>query len=254
MKKIGVILLSGGLDSTTVSALALKQGVELTGITVRYGQKHSREIDSAIQIAQILKIKHEVVDISFFKKLAWYSALTNTDNFSIPHERPTEEMAKDIPITYVPLRNTFFITLAAAFVESQALNLIEKNQIAPTQVRASIFIAANAIDYSGYPDCRPEYYQQMSKALFLGSKLGTQYGQSINLETPIISLSKAEIIKLAFSLKVPLVHTWSCYEGGEVPCGKCDSCLIRAAGFREAGYADPLLTGLTKEQDHAKGK
>ncbi|HEX7475787.1 MAG TPA: 7-cyano-7-deazaguanine synthase QueC [Dehalococcoidales bacterium] len=254
MKKIGVILLSGGLDSTTVAALALKQGVELTGITVRYGQKHSREIDSAIQIARILKIKHEVVDISFFKKLAWYSALTNGDSFSIPHKRPTSDMAKNVPITYVPLRNTFFVTLAAALVESQALNLIENNQIAPEQVQASIFIAANSIDYSGYPDCRPEYYRQMSKALFLGSKLGTQYGQTIKLETPIISMTKAEIIKLAFSLKAPLAHTWSCYEGGEAPCGKCDSCLIRAAGFRQAGYPAPSLNGPTKEHDHAKGK
>jgi 7-cyano-7-deazaguanine synthase len=155
-------------------------------------------------------------------------------------------MAAEIPITYVPLRNTFFITLAAAFVESQVLDLIEREQIAPSQVGASLFIAANAIDYSGYPDCRPEYYQQMSKALFLGSKLGTQYGIPINIETPIIGLSKAQIIKMGQALDAPLAYTWSCYEGGAFPCGKCDSCLLRASGFAQAGFVDPLLVRLEK--------
>jgi 7-cyano-7-deazaguanine synthase len=163
-------------------------------------------------------------------------------------------MAKDIPITYVPLRNTFFITIAAAFVESEVLNLIERGKVDPREVQASIFIAANAIDYSGYPDCRPEYYKQMAKALFQGSKLGAQYKKPISIQTPIISKTKAEIIKMAMELKAPLEYTWSCYEGGELPCGKCDSCMLRAKGFAEAGYEDPLLVRLEKDRKSVKGK
>jgi 7-cyano-7-deazaguanine synthase len=253
MKKIGIILLSGGLDSTTVAALALKQDYELTGLTVHYGQKHSREIEAAADIARVLQIKHEIVDISFFKKLAWYSALTSADKFSIPQQRQAADMAAEIPITYVPLRNTFFITLAAAYLESTVLNLIETANVAPAEVRASIFIAANAVDYSGYPDCRPAYYEQITKTLFLGSKLGIEYGREINIETPIISMTKAEIIKLAISLQAPLAFTWSCYEGGAFPCGKCDSCILRAEGFKKAGSSDPLLKRLAQEDNHAEG-
>jgi 7-cyano-7-deazaguanine synthase len=239
MHKVGVVLLSGGLDSTTVAAFAQKQGYELVAVTVHYGQKHSREIESATRVARSLGIKHEVVDVGFFKRLAWYSALTSSEQFSVPKLRNQADMAADIPITYVPLRNTFFVTLAAAFVESEALYLIEQKKIKPQEVTASIFIAANAIDYSGYPDCRPEYYAQMAKAICLGSKLGSQYNRPITIETPIISMTKAEIVKLAVDLKAPLEFTWSCYEGGKQPCGKCDSCILRAKGFEEAGYEDP---------------
>src|ERR1035437_9829651 len=158
MHKVGVILLSGGLDSTTVAAFAQKQGYELVAVTVHYGQKHSREIESATRVARSLGIKHEVVDVGFFKRLAWYSALTSSKQFSVPKLRNQVDMAADIPITYVPLRNTFFVTLAAAFAESEALYLIEQKNIEPEAITASIFIAANAIDYSGYPDCRPDYY------------------------------------------------------------------------------------------------
>jgi 7-cyano-7-deazaguanine synthase len=254
MRKIGVILLSGGLDSTTVAAYAKKRGYELTAITLHYGQKHSKEVESAKKIAQIMSIKHEVIDISFFKKLAWYSALTSSEAFAIPKQRRNSEMAKDIPITYVPLRNTFFITIAAAFVESEVLDLIERQKVAPGEVQASIFIAANAIDYSGYPDCRPEYYKRMAKALFEGSKLGAQYKKPINIETPILLKTKAEIVKMAMELKAPLEYTWSCYEGGEFPCGKCDSCILRAKGFADAGYEDPLTLRLKKAGRSAKGK
>ena len=190
----------------------------------------------------------------FFSKLAWYSALTNSSNFSVPIQRNNFEMARAIPLTYVPLRNTFFITMAAAFVESEVLHLIESEIIDPKEVRASIFIAANAIDYSGYPDCRPEYYREMKKSLFQGSKLGIQYNRPINIETPIISKSKAEIVKMAMKLKAPLEFTWSCYEGGLLPCGKCDSCILRAKGFSEAGYKDPLILRLKEVKIVAKGK
>jgi len=251
MKKIGVILLSGGLDSTTVAAYAIKQDYELMGITIRYGQKHRREIQSAIEVARLLNIHHKVVNLDFFKKLAWYSALTSSNIFTVPHSRSISDMAVSVPITYVPLRNTFFITLAAAYIESQALSLIENRQVSSQDLTVAIFIAANAIDYSGYPDCRPEYYQQIGQTLFLGSKLGKQYGIPIKIETPVIHFSKSQIIEMAQELKAPLDYTWSCYEGGKFPCGKCDSCLLRASGFAQAGYDDPLLVRLKEKNKSA---
>jgi 7-cyano-7-deazaguanine synthase len=241
MKKIGVILLSGGLDSTTVAAYAVNQGYELTGLTFLYGQKHYREISSARKVAAVLALRHEVVNISFYRKLAWYSALTSSDAFIIPQLRDGNWMSRDIPITYVPLRNTFFLTLAAAYLESRALELIEKGKMEPGQIKGSIFIAANAVDYSGYPDCRPEFYSQAARTLYLGSKLGAQYHNQITIETPVISKTKAEIIQMALDLNAPLKYTWSCYEGGRTPCGKCDSCILRAKGFLEAGCPDPAM-------------
>ncbi len=246
MLKVGVILLSGGLDSTTVAAYAKNRGHQLTGITLHYGQTHSKEVDAAMKVASSLELKHQVVDISFFKQLAWYSALTNPELFEIPSKRGAEDMAQDIPITYVPLRNTFFLTIAAAFLESEALSYIERDGVAPDEVEASIFIAANAIDYSGYPDCRPEYYEEMSRALFMGSKLGSQYGTPIKIETPLITMTKAEIVRLALAEKAPIECTWSCYQGGDRPCGECDSCILRAKGFREAEVDDPSLSRKAK--------
>jgi len=253
MKKIGVILLSGGLDSTTVAAYAKRQGYELSGVTLHYGQKHSIEVKAAEKIASLLAIKHETIDVSFFGKIAWYSSLTTPENFDIPSNRNKEDLAREIPVTYVPLRNTFFITIAAALLESQVLNLIEKEQVQPSDVQASIFIAANSIDYSGYPDCRPEYYEQMIKVLSLGSKLGVQYGKGIKIETPIIDKTKAQIVKMAMDIGAPLEYTWSCYQGGKVPCGSCDSCILRAKGFAEAGYEDPLLVRLARDGKNTKG-
>ena len=254
MRKKGVVLLSGGLDSTTVAAYAKKQGYELQAITLHYGQKHSKELECAEKVAEVMGIKQEVIDISFFNKLAWYSALTSSEDFNVPKQTNDKVITKDIPITYVPLRNTFFITIAAAFLESDVLNLIENEKVNPAELEASIFIAANAIDYSGYPDCRPEYYEKMARVLLEGSKLGAQYNKPINLETPLILKSKAEIVKLGMELKAPLQYTWSCYEGGEMPCGKCDSCILRAKGFAEAGYDDPLLTRLGEDGKSAEGK
>ena len=252
-KKLGVLLLSGGLDSTTVAAYAIAQGYELAALTLHYGQKHSVEVKAAKKIATILGIKHEIIDASFFKKIAWYSSLTTPESFDVPTDRDKEKMAEEIPMTYVPLRNTFFITIAAAFLESSILSLVEKDNLPLLDVQASIFIAANSIDYSGYPDCRPEYYKQMTEALTLGSKLGTQYGKRFEIETPIIDKTKADIVKMAFDLGVPLEYTWSCYQGGEVPCGFCDSCVLRAKGFAEAGYDDPALTRLVKSGKLTKG-
>jgi 7-cyano-7-deazaguanine synthase len=241
MEKVGVVLLSGGLDSTTLAAYAKNRGHQLTGITLHYGQTHSKEVHAAKLVASSLDLIHQVVDISFFRQLAWYSALTNPDVFEIPSKRVAEDMAQNIPVTYVPLRNTFFLTIAAAFLESEVLSRIERDGVAPNEVEASIFVAANAIDYSGYPDCRPEYFQEMARVLLLGSKLGSQYRTPINVETPLITMTKAEIVKLAMVENAPIEITWSCYQGGEQPCGKCDSCILRAKGFREAMVDDPSL-------------
>jgi len=162
----------------------------------------------------------------------------------MPKDSAEAEMGTSIPITYVPLRNTVFISLSAAFLESQVLHAIEIEGLASGDVRALLYMAPNAIDYSGYPDCRPEFFEQMSQTLRYGSKLGTQYGVVIDIETPIIHMSKADIVRMGMSLGAPLEHTWSCYESGDAPCCRCDSCVLRARGFDQAGVPDPLLARL----------
>ena len=241
MASYGVTLLSGGLDSTTVTAHARTITDHLTALTFHYGQSHSKEVECARKISEVLGIQHQLLDISFFGKVAWYSALTNPERFPIPEDRPTEQMGFSIPITYVPLRNTFFLALSAAFLESQVLHAIEMEGAASEDMEARLFMAPNAIDYSGYPDCRPEYFQKMSDALKYGSKLWTQYHVPIQVETPIIQMSKAQIVRLGMEMQAPLEYTWSCYQGGPVPCGRCDSCILRAKGFQEAGCQDPSL-------------
>jgi 7-cyano-7-deazaguanine synthase len=238
---MGLVLLSGGLDSTTVAALACSHGWQLSALTLSYGQVHSREVDSAARVARELRLSHRIIDVSFYRELAWYSALTRPGSFVMPTGRSTEAMAAEVPVTYVPLRNMFFLTLAAAWLESEALQAIERDGVAPVELETAIFIAVNAIDYSGYPDCRPEFYDAMATSLRLGSKLGAQYGVAFRLETPLIHMTKAEIVRLAVGLRAPIHLTWSCYAGGERPCGTCDSCTLRAKGFAEAGLADPAL-------------
>jgi 7-cyano-7-deazaguanine synthase len=252
MRRLGVVLLSGGLDSTTVAAYARAAGHELMALTFDYGQRHSRELEAAKRVAEILEIRHEVVDLPVMKKLSWYSALT-TAGLDVPKDRTGGDSMQDIPATYVPLRNTVFLTLGAALIESRVLSLIEDGHIDPKEILASVFIAANAVDYSGYPDCRPEYFQATQLALAEGSKLGKQYGVTITIETPVLHMTKAEIVKLGVGLGAPLEHTWSCYEGGDAPCGSCDSCLLRAKGFAEAGLEDPLLERLRREGNIAEG-
>ncbi len=244
MPSYAVILLSGGLDSTTVAAYAKDRVDSLAAITFHYGQSHAKEVDCAAKIAGVMGIEHRLLDISFLSEIAWYSALTNPDRFPMPSGRPSDEIGHGVPITYVPLRNTIFLALAAAYLESNVLHAIEEEGVAADEVAASVYMAPNALDYSGYPDCRPEFYDKARQTLDAGSKLWTEYGVAIGVETPIIDLSKAEIAALGTRLGAPLEHTWSCYEGGELPCGTCDSCILRARGFAEAGIPDPLLARL----------
>ena len=216
-----VVLLSGGLDSTTTLAKAIADGNEVTALSFNYGQRHSRELVSASNVAKYYGVKHVIVDIdlSMFR-----SALTDK-NIDVPENRDESQMGSDIPVTYVPSRNIIMMSVAAGLCES-----IDAEKI---------YIGANVIDYSGYPDCRPEFFYAFQKMLEVGTKSGVE-GHAIKIETPILSLSKAEIVKLGKELEAPLHLTWSCYEGGEKACGKCDSCQLRLKGFEDAGYKDEI--------------
>jgi 7-cyano-7-deazaguanine synthase len=234
-----IVLLSGGLDSATVAAHAVREGHEVRAITIGYGQRHARELRSARAIAERLGIPLLEVDAGFYARLASHSALTDTALHALPQNREQANMSLDIPITYVPLRNTFFVTLAAAALESRLLELIEKDGVAPATLQGAIYVGANAIDYSGYPDCRPEFYDEIAQVLRLGSKVGTAYNVPMRIEAPIIAMTKADIVRYAMEIGAPIELTWSCYAGDEVPCGTCDSCILRANGFRDAGVEDP---------------
>jgi len=216
-----VVLLSGGLDSTTTLAYALSKGYEAYPISFDYGQRHSKELESAKKIAEYYGLNLKVVGVDL--RAIGGSALT--DDIEVPERKDYREIGKDIPVTYVPARNMIMLSIAVAYAE-----VIEADRI---------FIGANAVDYSGYPDCRPEFIKAFENAANLATKRGVE-GKKITIDAPLINLSKAEIIKLGISLKVPYNLTWSCYRGGEKACGKCDSCILRLKGFMEAGYEDPI--------------
>jgi 7-cyano-7-deazaguanine synthase len=235
-----IVLLSGGLDSTTVAAYALAKNYTLRGLSIRYGQRHVRELESARRVAQALGIPLLEADAGFYAGLANYSALTDPQR-EVPLDRDPASMSLSVPITYVPLRNTLFVTLAAAALESWMLTLIEDESVPPEGLDPVILVGANAIDYSGYPDCRPEFYDAIAEVLRLGSKIGTAYDLPIRIEAPIITMTKPEIVRLSLEHRAPLELTWSCYTGGEHPCDACDSCELRAAAFAGAGVADPAL-------------
>jgi 7-cyano-7-deazaguanine synthase len=218
-----IVLLSGGLDSTTALALAKEKGYEIVALTFDYGQKHKRELDSAKMIAGHFKVKeHFVIPLDLGKLLR--SSLTQKA-VAIPEGRSEDEISSGIPSTYVPARNVIFLSIATSIAESRRAT--------------SIFIAVNAIDFSGYPDCTPEFIAVFQRTIDVGTKSGKE-GHSIRIETPLIVMSKAEIIREAVRLKVPLELTWSCYKGGKRACGKCDSCQLRLKGFAQAGFKDPL--------------
>ncbi len=221
--KKAVCLISGGLDSTVAAAYAKSRGYEIYALTIIYGQKHEKEIESAKKIAKHLGAKeHKIIEVPLNK--IGGSALTDKD-IEIPERRGPEEIGEEIPPTYVPGRNIIFISIAASYAEVIGAE--------------AIFLGVNAIDYSGYPDCRPEFIQAMEEAIRLGMKTGVE-GRPIKIETPLIKLTKAEIVKLGHELGAPLHLTWSCYRGGEKACGKCDSCILRLKGFLEAGIPDPI--------------
>ena len=235
-----IVLLSGGLDSTTVATHAVRQGHQVRALSIGYGQRHLRELRSARAVAERLGIPLIEVDAGFYAGLASHSALTS-DAHAIPEHRDPARMSADVPITYVPLRNTFFVTLAAAALESWLLDEIERNGADPAALEGAIYVGANAIDYSGYPDCRPEFYDAITETIRLGSKVGTAYQVPVRIEAPIITMAKADIVRHGIELGAPLELTWSCYAGGERPCGACDSCELRAGGFAAAGVPDPAL-------------
>ena len=220
MNKKAIVLLSGGLDSATTLYYAIAQGYECHCLIFDYGQKHKKEIIQAKTLARMAGCKSVCVKIS----LPWKGSALLDNKISIPRGRALN--TQGIPVTYVPGRNIIFLSFAASYAEA-----IEAK---------TIFIGANAVDYSGYPDCRPEFIRSYQAMLGRGLKTSLE-GKSIKVMTPLIHLSKARIVKLAVKLKVPLHLTWSCYNGGSKPCGACDSCRLRAQGFAQAKIRDSAL-------------
>jgi len=223
MSSKAVILLSGGLDSTTCLAIAKNQGFDLNALTLNYGQRHDFELKSAQKIVDHFQIKnHSVVNID----LAQFGGSALTDEIDVPKDRSESEMT-DIPITYVPARNTVFLSLALAWAETiNAFN---------------IFIGVNVLDYSGYPDCRPEYIAAFEKTANLATKVGVS-GERFKIHTPLINMKKSEIILNGLKLGVDYSLTSSCYDPlkNGTPCGHCDACILRLKGFQEADAIDPL--------------
>jgi 7-cyano-7-deazaguanine synthase len=215
-----VVLLSGGLDSTTTLAQALKDGCEVTALSFRYGQRHTKELQSAKNVCEFYKADHVIMDLNLG---SFRSALTR-DDIEVPKDREGD-LSEEIPVTYVPARNIVFLSIAAGLAES-----VDADRI---------YIGANVVDYSGYPDCRPEFFEQFEKMLAVGTKAGVE-GSPLKIMTPILYSSKAEIVRLGKSLGAPLHLSWSCYNGGDKACGHCDSCRLRLKGFEEAGYKDEI--------------
>ena len=218
--KKAVVLLSGGLDSSTVLFYALSKGFKVNVLIFNYGQRHKKEISKAKKIAEIAGVSYQIVKLN----IPWGGSVLLDKESQLPK---AVLKRKKIPATYVPARNIIFLSLALSYAE-----VISANEV---------FIGANAVDFSGYPDCRPAFIKAFQKAADTGTKSAVE-GRRIKISAPLINLSKKEIIKLGLKLGVPFEYTWSCYSGGRVPCAKCDSCLIRAKGFKEAGLKDPLYT------------
>lgn len=213
-----VVLLSGGLDSATTLYVAKSRGYQNFCLIFDYGQRHRREIKNAVRVARKAGSRYQIVKIA----LPWGGSALLDRDARLPRQRKVS--AREIPATYVPARNIIFLSFAASYAEAVGAR--------------AIFIGANAIDYSGYPDCRPNFYQAVQKTLDRGLKSGVQ-GCRIKVMTPLIRKTKAQIIRLGMRLKVPYELTWSCYAGGRRPCGTCDSCVLRAKGFAAAGMGDP---------------
>jgi 7-cyano-7-deazaguanine synthase len=220
-----VVLLSGGVDSATTLAIARQQGFEAYALTFRYGQRHAIEIEAARRVAAACPVaRHEIVEFD----LRRFGGSALTDHIPVPKDRSPDAMGREIPITYVPARNTIFLSFALAWAEVLAA--------------ADIFVGVNALDYSGYPDCRPEYIAAFETMSNLATKAGVEGRQPLRIHTPLIALSKHEIIRTGLSLGVDYALTASCYDpspAGEA-CGRCDACVLRLKGFAEAGVGDPI--------------
>ena len=217
-----VVLLSGGLDSATAAAQAIADGYKVIAVSFRYGQKHERELEAAKKVVEALGIgEHFIVDINLAQ---WGGSALTDERLEVPTDgaKPNE-----IPITYVPGRNTVFISVALSLAEARAADVV--------------YLGINAVDYSGYPDCRPEYLEAFQKLAELSSKAGLE-GHAPKLMAPLVMDSKVDIVKRALALGVPIAETWSCYQGGNEPCGVCDSCRIRDKALIEAGHTQLATT------------
>lgn len=222
--KKAVVLLSGGVDSTTTLAIARSEGYEAYALTFRYGQRHTLEIEAAARIARSLNAARQVVlDID----LRSFGGSALTDDIEVPKGRDLSGISRDIPVTYVPARNTIFLSFALAFAETLGAQ--------------DIFIGVNALDYSGYPDCRPEYIEAFGHMANLATKAGVE-GRPFSIHAPLIAMTKAQIIRKGLSLGVDYSLTTTCYDPSAdgKACGRCDACLLRLQGFREAGIDDPV--------------
>jgi 7-cyano-7-deazaguanine synthase len=224
--KPAVALLSGGLDSATTAAIAREQGFDLHALSMDYGQRHRHELEAGRRVAASLGVKHHVL---LQVNLAQFGHSALTDATEVPKGRSLREMEGAIPVTYVPARNTVFLSLALAWAESLDA--------------ADIFIGVNAIDYSGYPDCRPEYIAAFERMANLATKAGVEGTLKFTIHTPLIRLTKAQIIRRGVELGVDFALTHSCYDpaASGMSCGRCDACQLRLRGFAEAGLVDPLV-------------
>lgn len=223
MKK-AVCLLSGGMDSAVTLAMAEQQGYQIYALSFNYMQRHSKEIESALKIARHFKVReHRIMNID----LSVFGGSALTDKIKVPTGKTFREIksSKKIPVTYVPARNTIFLSSALAYAETVKAD--------------AIFIGANSVDYSGYPDCRPEYFKAFQTMADLATKCAIK-GRKIKIKTPLIKMRKKDIVKKAVELNVPLELTWSCYKGGKKACGVCDSCVLRKQGFKQAKIKDPI--------------
>ncbi len=223
--KKAVLLLSGGLDSATAAAIAIAEGFELHALSVNYGQRHRFELEAAKRVADHFRVKaHRVVTLD----LAQFGGSALTAEIAVPKGRSPEQMEHGIPVTYVPARNTVFLALALAYAEAVAA--------------ADIFLGVNAIDYSGYPDCRPEFIAAFERVANLGTKAAVEGKLRFKIHTPLIEMTKAQIVLRGTELGVDFSLTHTCYDPDENgnPCGSCDACQLRLKGFAEAGIQDPL--------------
>lgn len=224
MVKKAVCLISGGLDSCVTAHIAKKEDYKIYALTFNYYQRHSKEIKSAKKIADSVNSKKHIIFNIDLDKFGGSSLLDKS--IISEKDQNIDDIGKKIPSTYVPARNTIFLSIALAYAETLNAD--------------AIFIGATAMDYSGYPDCRPEYFKAFQDMVKVATKKGVE-GKTIEIKAPLLHMSKSEIIKKGLKLKAPLEKTWSCYLGEKKACGRCDSCLLRLKGFKEVGVRDPIL-------------